>query len=120
MLVLDGGDVVVRLTRLEKVGAFHGDVRVPRAAIESARVATQPLKELRGLRAPGTAWPKPLVALGTWRRRRARPDFLALHGRGDVVVIELNDQSPKFGRLLVTVADGDNVIAELGLVPGRS
>jgi len=28
-LIVDGPDLVVRLSPLEKLGAFHGDVRVP-------------------------------------------------------------------------------------------
>ena len=104
---LDGDDVVLHLSRLEKLGALHGDVRVPRAAVTGVRVASKPLRELRGLRMPGTAWPKPLVALGTWRRRHARRDFVVIHGRAQVLVVELDERSPRFGRLLFSAADVD-------------
>lgn len=107
---LDGDDVVIRLSRLEKVAALHGDVRVPRASVTHVRVAERPRSELRGLRMPGTGWPKPLLALGTWRRRGAKPDFVVIHGRAPVVVVELDARSTKFDRLLLSVRDVDAVV----------
>lgn len=36
---LDGADLVVRLSALEKLGAMRGDVRIPLAAVRDVRVS---------------------------------------------------------------------------------
>lgn len=110
---LDGDDVVLRLSRLEKLGALRGDVRVPRAAVGRVRVASKPITELPGLLLPGTSWPKPRVALGTLRRRGGHRDFVAIHGRGQVLVVELDERSPRFERLLFSVEDAEETTRRL-------
>jgi hypothetical protein len=75
---LEREEVVVRLTPLERRGAVHGDVRVPRSAVRQVYVTSDPCSELRGLRAPGTGFPGG-IALGTWRRRGANKDFVAVY-----------------------------------------
>ena len=102
-VALDGAEVVVRLSPLEKLGALHADVRVPRAAVLAVQVVDDPMTEVRGLRIPGTGVPW-VVALGTWRRRGAR-DFVAVRHRHAGVVVELDPHQAGFSRLLVSVAD---------------
>src|SRR5688572_15303743 len=77
-LIMEQQDLVVRLSLLEKVGAFRrGDVRVPKSSVRDVRVTVRPFAELRGFRAPGTGVPG-LIALGTWRQR-GRRDFAAVY-----------------------------------------
>lgn len=102
--------VVLHLSTLERLGALHGDVVIPRPSIRSARVAANPWSELRGLRAPGTGWPG-RIALGTWRGRFGR-DFFAVFGREPAVVLELRDQ--RFARVVVSVPDPGAIVAALG------
>lgn len=100
--------MVLELSRNERLGAFHGDVRVPVSSVASVRPVESAVREARGLRAPGTAFPG-RIALGTWRRRGSK-DFVATHRRGPGVVIELEGQN--FGRLVVSGTDiADNVLA---------
>ena len=57
----------VRLTRGEKLSGLLRDLEVPRSAVRSVEVVPEPLREMRGLRAPGLALPG-VRRIGTWRR----------------------------------------------------
>lgn len=96
-LVTHAGDLVVRLTPLERLGALRGDVRVPLVAVRSVSVAARPWEALRGIRAPGTGFPG-LTMLGTCRGRFGK-DFAAVYRKSTAVLIELRDH--EFERLLV-------------------
>ncbi len=102
---IDGGDVVVRLSSLEKLGSLHGDVRIPLSAVTSVRVSVKPWSELRGMRFPGTGFPG-VIALCT-RRGRGIHDFSAVYGRRPAVVIDA--QGADFGRVTVTCDDPQTV-----------
>lgn len=108
-LLVEGDEVVVALGGWEKVGAFHGDVRVPRTAVRDVRKVDVAIGEVRGLRAPGTALPG-VTALGTWRRRGGK-DFVAVYRRRPGVVVELD--GARYARLIVTTDDPDAVVAAL-------
>ncbi len=69
--------------------------------------------ELRGIRAPGTGIPG-VVAVGT-RRGSFGKDFVAVHGKGSAVVVEL-DGAP-FERLIATTIDADDTAA---MIRGRT
>ena len=107
--MVDGDELVVRLSPLEQLGAFHRDVRVPRSWVREVRAARDAWSELRGTRAPGTGIPK-VIALGTRRGSFGR-DFAAVRGTGPGVVVEL-DGAP-FARLMVSCADPDSPVAAL-------
>ncbi len=108
-LFLDGDDLVVRLGALEKLGAFRGNVRVPRSTITACRVSPNPWEELRGLRAPGTGIPR-VISLCT-RRGNGIKDFAAVYGTKPAVVIDL--EGADFDRLVVTVSDPEAVAARI-------
>jgi hypothetical protein len=96
-LAVDGDDLVVRLRPLEKLGAFHGDVRVPRSAIRSVRAVEKGWPELRGMRAPGTGVPG-VISLGS-RRGTGIHDFVAVYGSRSAVVVDL--EGADFDRLVI-------------------
>jgi len=105
----EGDEVVVKLNDLEKAGALRGDVRAPASAVQSVRVVENPFKEVRGIRAPGTGFPR-VIALGTWRRRGAK-DFVAAYRGEPAVVVEL--AGAEFARLIVSSHDAAALAAEL-------
>lgn len=106
---LDGDSVIVRLSRLEKLGALSGDVRVSRRRIQSVRLVESPLSQIRGLRVPGTAIPF-VIALGTWRGRFGK-DFVAAT-RAPGIVIELDGTD--YARLVVSTPDAERIASVLG------
>jgi hypothetical protein len=95
---IENGDVIVHLGLLEKAGALHGDVRIPRSAVTAVRVAENPFAEIKGIRFPGTGVPG-LIALGTWRRKEAR-EFVCVYRGQSGVVIELDSRFAPYKRVI--------------------
>ena len=108
-LTIQDGELVVHLSRWEKAGALHGDVRVPLGSVEDVSVSAQPFGELRGLRAPGTGWPR-VIALGTFRYSGGK-DFAAIYRRKPAVIVRLRDA--EFRRLLIAADDAEAVAARI-------
>ncbi|HEV2993822.1 MAG TPA: hypothetical protein VG012_05365 [Acidimicrobiia bacterium] len=108
-IVVRERELVVQLSRLEKLGALHADVRVPLSQVVWARVVEHPWSALRGLRLPGTGIPG-VVMLGT-KRGRFGADFAAVYKDRPAVAVELRDAP--FQRLLVTVDDAAAVARSL-------
>ena len=98
---IDRGEVVVRLSALEKLGALRGDVRVPRKSVRAVRVSDRPWDELRGVRAPGTGIPR-VIMLGITRGRGGR-QFAAVYGNRPALIVDL--EGTALSRLILCVAD---------------
>jgi hypothetical protein len=110
-LVIERDELVVRLSQLEQLAAFRGDVHIPLGSVESVSAEKDPYSALRGVRAPGTGVPR-MCAYGVRLMTGGRPDFAAVHGRGPAVRVELAPDAP-FGRLLVSVDDPQAEVAAL-------
>ena len=119
-LLVEGSDLVVRLTGFEKVGALRGNVRVPLSSITDVGIEAESGRARRGLRAPGTGMPTVLY-LGNWWHRGGR-DFLAIEPRKPAVRIDLSPGG-RYVRLLVTVRDPHGTAADIeaarGATPGK-
>jgi hypothetical protein len=109
-LIVNGPDLVVRLSWLEKLGALHKDVRVPLRAVRSAAVEPHPWQAVRGVRLAGTGLPG-VIVLGT-RYFESGRDFVALLARRPAVLVELTDEAP-YAQLLVSVRDPDSTVAAI-------
>jgi hypothetical protein len=105
-LELEGASLVVRLSWLERLGAFSGEPRVPLSSVKEVRAVASPWKELKGLRAPGTGWPGS-IALGTWRHDGVR-DFCAVYRKGPGVVVEL--EGARYARFVISAHDPTSVV----------
>jgi hypothetical protein len=106
-IAVDGNDLVVRLSALEKIGALRGNIRVPLASVRAVRVSDSPWSELRGIRAPGTGLPG-VISLCT-RRGPGVHDFVAVYGRRPALVIEMTGAS--FDRLVVSCTNAAEAAA---------
>ena len=69
-LVIEGDDLVVRLSTVEKLEAVHGEVRVPLASVKSVEVLDDAMGAIHGIRV-GTGIPGS-VAIGTFTSRTAK------------------------------------------------
>jgi hypothetical protein len=104
---VDGQDLCLRLSWVEKLEAAHGNVRVPLASITAVRAVDNAWPELRGIRAPGTGLPG-VIAVCT-RRGPFGKDFAAVHGKGAAVVVEL--EGAPFARIIATTPDANDMAA---------
>jgi hypothetical protein len=98
-------ELVVTLSRLERVAALRRQIRIPMASVRSICADPDPWGALRGVRSPGTGIPG-VAAYGVRRMTGNRPDFAAVHGRGPALRIECEPTAP-YSRILVTVADAE-------------
>lgn len=114
---IEGSELVVRLSGLEKLAAVHGDVRVPLAAVVSVAVVDDVRSALRGVRAPGTGLPGVLM-YGTLRYPGGR-DFAAVRYGRPAVQVDLDPSGAPYGRLTVTVADAAGVARQVGATARR-
>ncbi len=100
-LIVDGTDLEVRLSALEKLGAFSGTVRVPLAHVVAVRVTNEPYAELKGMRVgTGIPW---VIVLGRMIYPGGK-DFVAIYGTGRTVVVDLAP-SEAYRRILVSTDD---------------
>ncbi len=113
-LSVEGDELVLNLSGMEKVEGLHGDIRVPVSTVREVRSTDDPRSERRGIRAPGTGIPG-VIAVGT-RRGGAIKDFAAIHGHGPAVVVEL--EGAEYGRLVVTEENAESAAADLKRLVG--
>jgi len=109
-LAIEHDELAVRLSLLEKLGALHGDLRVPRSAVRRVRVTSTPWNEVRGMRAPGTGVPG-VIMLGTMRGMFGK-DFCAVYRHQSAIVIELEDHP--YQRLILCTPNPDEDRVALG------
>lgn len=93
--------VTVKLSLVEKLQAFRGNLTVHRRDVSNARVVPDGMAVVRGLRLPGTSIPG-LLKIGTWRSRFGRT-LAVCHGRQSAVEFELSGAA--FDRVVLTVED---------------
>lgn len=107
-LSVQGAELVVHLSLLERIGAFHGPLRVPLSSVVDVTPTSNAWGALRGLRAPGTGLPG-VIALGTWRFRGEK-DFVAVYRRPGIVV---RLQHGEWSRLVISVRNPRQVCAQI-------
>ena len=95
------GVITLRLSRLEKIGALHGDISVASNQLISKTEVLNPWtkEHLRGVRSPGTAIPYRIL-LGTMRFKGGK-DFCAIYKRTPAVIYEFVDAP--FKRWVVSI-----------------
>jgi hypothetical protein len=100
-LLLEGNDLVLKLSFWEKIGALHSSPRTSLVSVDKVEFSEElwSSKILRGVRAPGTGIPY-VVLLGTMRGKGYR-DFVALKRREKGVILTLN--SEPFARWIFTL-----------------
>ena len=110
-VTIEGGQLVVALSAWERFVALRGPVTVPVSSVSSVVFEPDPWQALRGIRAPGTGFPR-TIAYGVWRWTGEGRDFVAVLGRRPAVRIDLTPDA-LFSRLLLTVPDPQATIAAI-------
>jgi hypothetical protein len=108
-LRIEGSELTLAFTPLERAGALRPDPRVPLHQVRAVDVVQQPWSILRGLRV-GTALPW-VILLGTMLRRGGN-DVVAVNGRGPAVVVHL-DPATGWQRWICTLPDPADVCARI-------
>jgi hypothetical protein len=92
--------VHLKLSVLEKIFAFHGDISVDKGLLIKKVLVEKPWRRdvLKGIRAPGAAIPF-VILLGTMRYRGGK-DFTAIYKNNPVEIFEFKDSPYK--RWIVT------------------
>lgn len=88
---------------------MRGDVHIPLSSVRAVRVASDPWKELRGIRAPGTGIPG-VISLCT-RRGQGIRDFAAVYRHQPALVVAT--ERADFDRLVVSLPDPGRCATEL-------
>jgi hypothetical protein len=85
------GVLTLKLSRLEKIGALHGDISVASSQLISKSDVSNPWtkEHLRGTRSPGTGIPYRIL-LGTMRFKGGK-DFCAIYKRTPAVIYVFKD-----------------------------
>jgi len=111
-LLIDGDDMIVHLRPSEKIGGFHGDIRVPLTSIQSVARVSKPWLALRGWRMAGIAL-RGVTALGTWKHGNEY-DFCAVRRQRPAVQVDV--ATGRFCRFLICVPEGGDADALAGHV----
>jgi hypothetical protein len=107
-LIVDDKDLVVRLTRGEKIWGLHGDIRVRLSSIVGVAPDPKPWLGLRGWRMAGVSLIGQ-IAVGT-RRHGNGYDFCVLHRDRPAVRVDVAPE--RFSRLIISVPEGCDQDAE--------
>jgi len=106
-LVLEGDQVVLRLTTRERLLAAHRDVRVPVSAVTSVELVEAPIQRIRGLRpryfkVVGGYWPG-LFAYGSFFDGTVRRRLFAAVGGRTRRGVEVGLVGARYSRLVVSL-----------------
>jgi hypothetical protein len=102
-LAIEGLELVVHLSRAEKLAALHRDARFALSSVTDVAVEPNVWAALRGIRAPGTGLPY-VIAYGTRRWPGGKDLALVRGGKRPGLRVDFNADAP-YARLVVTVAD---------------
>jgi hypothetical protein len=100
--------LAVRLTRGEKIAGMLHDVDLPLTAVREVTVVPDPVRSLRGWRAPGLGLPH--RAIGTWRRHGERT-LVSIRRHQPAVRVRL--EGTRWSSLLIGADDAETVAAAL-------
>jgi hypothetical protein len=108
-LLVEGDELVVRLSRLEKAEAVHGEIRVPLSAVTQLEVVDDAIHQVHGIRV-GTGIPGS-TAVGTFTTKTVKM-FAAVH-RDTPRAVLVTLTGAQFDQLLIGSPDPEAVVASL-------
>ena len=109
-LLIDGDELVVSLTGLERAESLHGDIRISTSAVTSVEVVDDAIHTVHGFRAPGTGIPG-RVAVGTYRSRGSKLFAVVHHDATRGVHVRLTGAD--FSELVIGTDAAEEVVARV-------
>ena len=103
------GRLRVRLRPWERVAGLLGDLDLPVAAVTAAEAVPDGARAVRGVRAPGLAWPGG-PRIGTWRGRGVTRWVAVRPGRP---ALRLRLHGQRYDEVVVTTADAQRLAGAL-------
>jgi hypothetical protein len=101
-VLVANGLLSVKMSRLERLFAFHGNFDVPVTQLSAVDAVDDPWAALRGTRSPGTGIPG-VIAYGPRRvAGAAQKDFAMVKGKGPAIRLAFTAEA-EFGQVLVSV-----------------
>ncbi len=110
-LILDGIDLVLKLSTLEKVEGVHGDIRVPLSSVQSISVVEDVIHAVHGIKMPGSRLPG-IFAMGTFISGNHTIFAIVHHQNKRGVQVRL--QGAKYDALIVGVEEPETLVKDLG------
>jgi hypothetical protein len=77
-LRVEGDELVLALSAIEKAESIHGDIGVPLSAVREVEVLDDVIHAVHGLKLPGTRWPG-RFAIGTFVGLKGNKTFAVVH-----------------------------------------
>ena len=102
--------ITIQLSGLEKAEALHGDLAFPRSAVVGGRVVSSCMDEVDGFKLVGSGIPGTLM-VGTWAGGGGGHTFVACHGNGPGIVIDLEGEH--YGRIVLSQDNPEALAAQL-------
>ena len=115
-LVVGTDELRVRLSRGEKIGGLHGDLKAPLMKVRDVEAVAEPYRVVRGIRAPGLGVPG-RTKIGTWRSKGGKTFAVAHHGQPGMR-IRLQDNT--FDQVVLSVPDGPGLVAAIRKAAGAA
>ncbi len=109
-LTVEGDDLVLHLTGMEKAEAVHGEIRVPLRSVQAVEVLDDAIHAVHGFRV-GTGLPG-YVAVGTFTTRDTKTFAVVHHDTRRGVLVKLD--GAEYDQLIVGCDDPEAVAASLG------
>ncbi|MCU1690534.1 MAG: putative alpha/beta hydrolase [Pseudonocardiales bacterium] len=114
-LLIEGNELVLRLSTFEKAAALHRDLRLPVSAIGSVEVTDKPFTLVKGLKAAGLSIPR-RVAIGTFRGRGGTRFFVL---KGSKPAVHITFTRGSIAALVISAADADALAERVQTASGR-
>jgi hypothetical protein len=107
----EGNEIVLKLSRGERILAVHPDVRVPLAAVKSVDIVDEPIRRIQGLKPRnfkrfGGYWPGRFAYGSFFDGAVHQVLFAAVNGRKPRG-LEIALEGAKYTRLIVSLDDPD-------------
>ncbi len=113
-LQVEGDELVMRLSGLEKAESLHGDLRAPLSMVKGVEVLDDAVHAVHGLRAPGTRLPG-YMAVGTFHSKGSSAFAVVHHDTPRGVRVRL--EGTGYDDWIVGCVDPEAVAATIS-VPG--